>query len=228
MLGDSYSWRALVKRDTGDREGQGADIRRAAGIFQEILRSSPDDEATLRELAAAYRRSYRLDDLLEAIRISRQLASSGNMIMPGITPPLLQKSAVMGHEITLLMNALTNAGWTYAEGYGQPGKAEPLLQESVELGRERMRQCPESNLTIYEFVAPAGNLGETRFLQGKTQLALRALKETVSGMEELKRRNFSQGSTDNPSLFTYFLGCLECESGDLAGGLDPGRLRDFR
>ena len=51
MLGDSYSWRALLKRDTGDREGQAADIRRAVEIFQEILRIAPDDEATLGELS---------------------------------------------------------------------------------------------------------------------------------------------------------------------------------
>ena len=64
-LGDSYAMRALVKRDIDDREGQDADIRRAVEIFQEMLKIAPDDEATLRELAAAYRRSNRLDFLLE-------------------------------------------------------------------------------------------------------------------------------------------------------------------
>ncbi len=39
-------------------------------------------------------------------------------------------------------------------------------------------------------------------------------------MEELKRRNFSQGVQDDPSWFRYILGCLECETGDLTAGLD--------
>jgi len=220
MLGDSYSYRAIMKRDSGDREGQATDILRAVEIFQEIVRSAPDDEETLSELAAAYRRSDRLEDLLEAVRITRQLAKSGNLIKPGIAAPLLQKSAVMGRESILLTNALGNAAGKYAFGLGQPGKAAPLYQESVELGRERMRQSPESNTTIHEFVTSAGNLGETRFLQGKTQPASKVLKETVSGTEELKRRNFSQGAGDNPTWFRYILGCLEFEKGDIKGGLD--------
>ena len=191
MLGDSYSWRALLKRDTGDREGQAADIRRAVEIFQEILRSAPDDEATLRELAAAYRRSDRLDDLLEAVRISRQLAKSGNPINPGSAPS--SRKCVL--DVSLSSYACAGkCRCKYAFDLGQPGKAEPLCQESVELVREHMRQSPESNHAIFDFVTYAGNLGETHFLQGKTQPAVRALKETVSGMEELKRRNFSQGA----------------------------------
>jgi hypothetical protein len=39
-------------------------------------------------------------------------------------------------------------------------------------------------------------------------------------MEELKRRNFSQGTLDNPSWFRYITGCVECETEDLPGGLD--------
>ena len=108
----------------------------------------------------------------------------------------------------------------YVFDLGQPGKAEPLCQESVELVREQMRQSPESNHAIFDFVTYADNLGQTHFLQGKTQPAVRALKETVSCMEELKRRNFSQGLQDDPSWFRYILGCLECETGDLTGGLD--------
>ena len=38
--------------------------------------------------------------------------------------------------------------------------------------------------------------------------------------KELKRRDYSQGPVDNPSWFRYALGCLECETGDLRGGLD--------
>ena len=38
MLGESYSWRALVKKFMGDEEGRAADSRRAVEIFQEILR----------------------------------------------------------------------------------------------------------------------------------------------------------------------------------------------
>ena len=68
---------ALMKRDTMDGEGQDADIRQAVEIFLGVLRIAPDDGATLRELAVAYRRSFRLDDQLEAVRISRQLAKSG-------------------------------------------------------------------------------------------------------------------------------------------------------
>ena len=83
-----------------------------------------------------------------------------------------------------------------------------------------MRQSPESNYAIFDFVTYADNLGLTHFLQGKTQPAVRALKETISRMEELKRRNFSQGTQDDPSWFRYILGCLECETGDLTGGLD--------
>jgi len=82
-----------------------------------------------------------------------------------------------------------------------------------------MRQSPESNGAIFDFVTYANNLGLAHFLQGKTQLAVRDLRETVSHMEELKRRNFSQGVQDDPSWFRYFLGCLECETGDPAGGL---------
>ena len=199
-LGVSHSWRALVKRDTDDREGQTADIRRAVDIFHEVLASAPDDEATMRELAVACRRTNRLDFLLEGVQIYRQLAKSGKP-----------------HELSL---ALTNAGGVYAFDLGQPGNAEPLYQESVELGREHTRQSPESNLAIFEFVTFVGNLGETLFLQGKTQPARRALKETISGAEELKGRNHSQGPGDNPSWFRYILGCLECETGDLTGGLD--------
>jgi hypothetical protein len=46
------------------------------------------------------------------------------------------------------------------------------------------------------------------------------MQESISRMEELKRRNFSQGSQDDPFWFRYILGCLECETGDLTGGLD--------
>ena len=113
-----------------------------------------------------------------------------------------------------------NAAGVYAFDLGQPGKAEPLYQESVELWRERMRQSPESIGAILNFATFAGNLGETLFLQGTTQSASRALKETISGMEELKRRNFSQGNGDNPAWFRYILGCVECETGYLTGGLD--------
>ena len=74
----------------------------------------------------------------------------------------------------------------------------PLLQESVDLGREYKRQSPASNWAIFNFLAGAGNLGESLFLQGKTQPASRALKEAISGAEELKRRNFSQVTADNP------------------------------
>ncbi len=220
MLGDSYSWRALVKRDMADREGQAADIRRAVEIFQEILTSAPDDEATLRELAAAYRRSDRLDDLLEAVRISRQFARSGKLIKPGIAAPLLHESVVLGLDLILLGNALGNAASKHAFDLGQPGKAEPLIQEAVEVGRQRVRQAPESNRTLFELVTFAGNMGETLFLQGNTQPSVGALKEAVSGMEELKRRNYSQGTWDNPTWFRYLLSCLECETGNLTGGLD--------
>ncbi len=76
MLGDAYSWRAVLKRDTVDREGQSADVRRAVEIFQEILRNAPDDEATLSELTGAYRRSDRLDDLLVLVsQITRRFAN---------------------------------------------------------------------------------------------------------------------------------------------------------
>ena len=236
MLGDSYSWRALVKRDMGDREGQDADIRRAVGVFQEILRNAPDDKATLAELAAAYRRSTRLEDLLEAVWISRQLAMSGIPITPANAPgsapgkvsfdrgfmriaPLLPERAVLAWEFNHLTNALNNAAYKFISDLGQLGKAEPLLQECVELGRERMRQSPKSNHTVFEFVNYVGNLGETHFLQGKTQPAVRDLKETISCMEELKRRNFSQGTQDDPSWYRYILGYLDCETGDLTGGL---------
>jgi hypothetical protein len=83
-----------------------------------------------------------------------------------------------------------------------------------------MRQSPESNGAILDFVTYASNLGLTHFLQGKTQLAIRDLKETISNMEELKRRNSSQGLQDDPPRSRYILGCLECETGDLTGGLD--------
>jgi serine/threonine-protein kinase len=198
-LGESYSGRALIKRDTDDREGQAADIRRAVEIFQEMLRIAPDDEATLGSLATAYRRANRLDFLLEGVRIARQLGKSGK---PNDG------------------NALGNAAGVYAFDLGQPGKAEPLLRESVELWREEMRQSPESIGAILNFATFADNLGETLFLQGKTQSASRALKETISGMEELKRRNFSQGNGDNPAWFRYILGCVEYETGYLTGGLD--------
>ena len=56
---------------------------------------------------------------------------------------------------------------------------------------------------IYDFVMSPGNLGEASLLQGKTQPALRALREEISGMEELKRRNFSQGYADNPLVQVY-------------------------
>ena len=58
-----------------------------------------------------------------------------------------------------LTNALGNAADKYAFDLGQPGKAEPLLQESVELGRECMRQSPESNSAIYDFVTIRGQPG---------------------------------------------------------------------
>ncbi|MGO8751104.1 MAG: serine/threonine-protein kinase [Thermoguttaceae bacterium] len=208
-LGGSYSCRSLMKRDTLDREGQAADIQRAVEVIQETLTIAPDDEATLRELASAYRRSNRLDFHLEGVRISRQLAKSANL---HDLSPLAKRFELTG--------ALGNAGGTFAFDLGQPGKAEPFLQESVELIRESKRQSPESNYEISDFVTVAGNLGETLSLQGKTQPASRVLKETISGMEELKRRNFSQGSQDNPSWFRYIQGCLECETGDLSTGLD--------
>jgi tetratricopeptide (TPR) repeat protein len=220
MLGDAYSFRALLKRDIIDREGQAADIRRAAEIFKEILKRAPDDEATLSELAAAYRRSDRLDDLLEALRISRQLVKSGTQQTAGRAMPLLKRNAVLRYESVLLTNALGNAASKYIYDLGQPGKAEPLCLESVELERELMRQSPESNNAIFEFVLHSGNLGEAHFLQGKTQPAVRTLKETVSYMEELKRRNYSQGVQDDPAWLRYILGCLECETGDLKGGLE--------
>ncbi len=210
-LGASYSLRALVKRDTSDREGQAADIRRAVGIFQEILKSAPEDEATLRPLTAALRRSDRLDDLLEAIRLSRQLAKSVNLIHTG---------RLMGSDPNNLSTALGNAAVKYAFELGQPEKAEPLYQECIELLREQMTQSPEANGVIFDFVAFAGNLGETLFLQGRTHSASRNLKESVSRTEELKRRNFSQGTVDNPIWFQYILGYLECETGNLIGGLD--------
>ena len=141
--------------------------------------------------AAAYRRSDRLDDLLEAVRISRQLAKSRRSRERGEARVILPESTVMERDFAHLTNALCNAGVKYAFDLGQPGKAVPLLQESVALERERRRRFPESNFTVHEFVGCAGNLGETRSLQGKTLPASRALKETISGMEELKRRNFS-------------------------------------
>jgi tetratricopeptide (TPR) repeat protein len=208
-LGESYSFRAVIKRDTDDREGQAADIRRAVEIIQETLRIAPDDEATLRELASAYRRSNRLDFHLEGVRISRQLAKSANL--HDLSP------SAKRYDLT---GALGNAAGTYAFDLGQPGKAEPLLRESVELIRESKRQSPESNWEISDFVTSVGNLGETLFLQGKTQQARRALKEEISGTEELKRRNSSQGVGDNPNWFPLILGRLECETGDLTGGLD--------
>ncbi|MGO8747055.1 MAG: protein kinase domain-containing protein [Thermoguttaceae bacterium] len=220
MLGDSYSWRALLNRDRGDRAGQAADIRRAAEIFREILRIAPDDEATLGELSTVYRRSDRLDDLLEAVRISRQLTKSRDPINVARAQAILPESAVMERDFGHLTNALLNAGNKYAFDLGQPGKAEPLQQESVEMNRERRRRFPESNFTLHEFVGCAGNLGETRSLQGKTQAASRALKEEISGVEELKRRNFSPGNGDNPTWFPYILGCVECETGDFTAGLD--------
>ena len=70
-----------------------------------------------------------------AVRISRQLEESGK----AACDPL----AVRHHHY--LTNALANAADKYAFDLGQPGKAEPLLQESVELVRERMRRSPESN-----------------------------------------------------------------------------------
>ena len=100
-LGDSYSMRAVVKRDTGDGEGQAADTRRAVEIFQEMLRIAPDDEATLSALAAVCRRANRLEFLLEGVRISRQLAArcrGSRMIsiwpraMPVATTPLTSAS----------------------------------------------------------------------------------------------------------------------------------------
>ncbi len=74
-----------------------------------------------------------------------------------------------------LTKALRNAASRYAFDLGQPSKAEPLSQESIELGRERLRQFPESNLGIFEFVAYVDDLGETCFLQSKTQPAVGAL-----------------------------------------------------
>ncbi len=220
MLGDSYSCRALLKSDMGDREGQDADIRRAVEIFQGILGSAPNDEATLWELAAAYRRSARLDDLLEAVRISRRLVKSGSPAYPGTAAPVLQESSVPARGPDDLTNARGNAGSMYVFEFGQPGKAEPLCKECVNLLRERKRQSLESNGVIWNLVSNADNLGLSHFLQGKTQLAVRDLKETVSFMEELKRRNYSQGPQDDPSWFRYILGYLECETGHLTGGLD--------
>jgi serine/threonine-protein kinase len=186
-LGVSYAMRALVESQIDDREGQDTDIGRAVEIFQKMLKRAPNDEATLRELTVACRRANRLDFLLEGVRISRQLEESGK----GQDP--------LEPHHHYLLNALVNAACKYAFDLGQPGKAEPLLQESVKLVRERMRQSPESNGAIYDFVTYTGNLGETLFVQGKTQPARRALKEMISGMEELKRRNWSQGTWDNPT-----------------------------
>jgi hypothetical protein len=39
-------------------------------------------------------------------------------------------------------------------------------------------------------------------------------------MEDMKGRKSSQDMGDSPFWFRYILGCLECESGDLRGGLD--------
>ena len=207
-LGTSFAMRALVKRDTDDREGQDGDIRRAVEIFQKMLRIVPDDEATLQELAVAYRRANRLDFLLEGVRISRQLEKSGKAFDP-LHPA--------HHYLT---NALANAADTYAFVLGHPGKAEPLFQECVELAREKMRRSPESNEAIFNFAISLGNLsGSSLFAQGKMQPALRALREEIPCTEELKRRNFSQSFADNP-WHRYFLGCLECETGNLTGSLD--------
>ncbi|MGO8747881.1 MAG: protein kinase domain-containing protein [Thermoguttaceae bacterium] len=201
-LGWSYAMRALSKRDTDDSEGQNTDIRRAVEIFQEMLKNAPNDEATMGRLATACRRATRLDLLLEGVRISRQLEKSEKKLETGSLFP-----------------ALVNAGYTYTYVLGQPGKGVPLLQESVDLGREYKRQSPASNWAIFNFLAGVGNLGESLFLQGKTQPASRALKEAISSAEELKRRNFSQVTADNP-WFRYILGCLEYETGNLTGGLD--------
>ncbi len=220
MLGNSYSWRALLKRDTGDREGQAADMRQGVIVFQDLLRSAPNDEAILSDLAVAYRRSERLDDLLESVRIVRQLVRAGNSNDHKMWLPLVQIKRVGKSGYILLRDSLINAGGVLSTEYGQPGKGAPLQQEGVELVRQQMRQSPESNDAISAFVLHAGNLGQTYFLQGNTRPAVGVLSETISGMEELKRRNCPQGVEDNPSLFAYILGCLECETGDLKGGLD--------
>ncbi len=138
----------------------------------------------------------------------------------GIAMPLLHKRPVLQGDSVHLTNALGNAAWKYTSYLGQPTKAEPLCHESVELERDSMRQSPESNNAIRQFVLHAGNLGETHFRQGKTLPAARILKEVASRMEELKRRNSSQGLQDDPCWLRCLLGCIECETGDLTGGLD--------
>ena len=108
-LGSCYSASDL-KRDTGDGDGQAADIRRAVEIFQEILKTAPDDEATLSELATACRRANQLEFLLEGVRIFQQLAAkAGN---PNDLGPIDDVLGWSAHPWTNngLSLAMSNAG----------------------------------------------------------------------------------------------------------------------
>jgi len=212
-LAGSYSWRAMQKNNLGDRERAAADTLQSVVILEKLLSTSPPEEkdATLRMLAYTYYRSFDLRICLKAVDILRDLAST----------PKTDVLDLDAHERPVewdLRGALYNAGNDLIN-IGCPAKGEPLMREAAAIVRKGVSQNPQVDNYLHYLQSPLGELGESLFLQGKRQGALRALEEAVVIKDELQRRRVLLGGTWlwNHAWYTFLLGCLEGESGDFTG-----------
>ena len=107
---------------------------------------------------------------------------------------------------------------------GLPERAESALREALGLTTQLVQEDPLVKEYRDNRLLAAGYLGEALFRQGRTAAAAELLQEAAKEAEELLA-----GSRSNRwgrwqlAWLLHVLGCLECESGNVARGLGACR-----
>jgi tetratricopeptide (TPR) repeat protein len=227
-LAQELSFRVLLRNNTGDEGGAAGDTRRAEKILEKVRDVCPPEQidAAFLALAGVYYRGSDMGKCLQAISIFRglELRKSAHEVFAPYS-----RLGGWGFSLPrprwLLRGALQNGG-NFLNFSGHPAKAEPLLQESVEIVRAAIRENQHSDQPLVYLQAPLGNLGESFFLQGQVRSAKKALEEVVALRDEFGRREIPFGG---PNLelhveYAYFLACAEGESGDFSNGISHCNL----